>query len=196
MVIISHDAREAVLEVSYEDAVDCLEMNRVWIMNQLEYLVTHAPRCYTLIFGHSVFMAGLIQSDFQQIAGLDPLHVFHGEGKFQEELKDLRLKLTFETLDALYASPQESYGAALVNRSLEIMTSEQSRAAMIGLHKRLISRGRVLVVLERSLCAKQHLELLDDDYFEQLISPYFMIEKVEESQLSAVHYKVYQLRAI
>jgi len=196
MVIISQVAKEAVLSVSFEEATLRLETNRHWIMEKLSYLEVHAPNCYTVVFGHSPFMVGLMQCAFNQIVGLDPLRVFHGRDQLQEEIKDLRLDFSEETLDALYGSSKERFGSGLVNCSLEIMSPEQSRAAMIGLHKRLISRGRVLLIMERSLCVKEHLELLDEDYFEQLISPYFMIETCEEATWDATHYKIYQLRAL
>jgi len=196
MVILSKEAKEAVLSVSYEEASQRLEANRPWIVDQLSYLEAHSPNCYTVVFGHSPFMVGVIQSAFNQIVGLDPLRVFHGQAMLVDEVRDLRLDFSEETLDALYDSKKERFGSALVNCSLEILTSEQGRAMIIGLHKRLMSRGRVLIIMERGLCVKEHLELLDEDYFDQLISPYFMMENSEETQLDKTHYKIYQLRAI
>lgn len=196
MVIISHDAKEAVLAVSYEMSVLEFERRQNWISEELKYLEGHSLDCYTLVFGHSPFLIGLAKGPLSRIKGLDPLTVFHESDSKDANFEMAKFDFSESTLDALYSSEDRNIGSALVNRSLEIMTPEQSRAAMIGLHKRLVSRGRILVVLERSLCVKQHLELLDEDYFEQMISPYFMIESVEETQFETTHHKVYKLRAI
>lgn len=196
MVILSNSAKETVLSVTFDEAYDYYTAHKDWFMNQMLYLSTHAKTCYTIVYGHSPAILGLLSSEFEKICGLDPFHVFTTDASMVQFLKDKPVDFTEDTLNALYQFDKERMDCALINRSLEMMTPEQSRGALIGLHKRLVSRGRVLVVLERGLCVKEHLELLDEAYFEQLINPYFMMESIEEITLDALRYKVYKMRAI
>lgn len=196
MVILSNSAKEKVLSVTFDEAYNYFTTHKDWFMNQMLYLSTHAKTCYTIVYGQSPTLMGLFDSGFDKICGLDPFHVFTTDPSMVRFLKDQPVDFSEDTLNALYQFDKERMDCALINRSLEMMSPEQSRGALIGLHKRLVSRGRVLVVLERSLCVKEHLELLDEAYFEQLINPYFMMESIEEISVEALRYKVYKMRAI